>query len=117
MKKLKYIILWYLLLLNTKSFADDDAWVLWWTTVEKLKTWNIHTDDIPWIVSYAIDFFMGIAWTIAVIFIIIWAYNIAFWSLSWDKSKWKETIFLALAWFVLASLSWVILKLIIDNFA
>jgi hypothetical protein len=115
-EKLKYIILWILLSYHAKIYATD-AWILWWVTKEKLRDWDIHVDDIPNILRYAIDYLMWFAWTIAIIFIIIWAYKVALWTLEWDKSKWKETIMYALLWFVLAALSWLIMKLIIDNFS
>lgn len=116
MNKLKYSMLWILLSYNSKIFASD-AWILWWVSTEDLRKWDIHLDDIPWILSFAIDFLMWFAWTIAVIFIIIWAYQLAFWTLTENnKTKWKETIIMALSWFALASLSWIIIKLIIDNF-
>ena len=67
--------------------------------------------------KWAIDYLMGFAWTIAIIFIILWAYKIALWSLNNDKSKWKEMVVLAISWLILASLAWVILKIIIDNFS
>jgi type IV secretory pathway VirB2 component (pilin) len=60
---------------------------------------------------------MEIAGTIAIIFIIIWAYKILFGSLEQDKTKWKDTIIMALSWFAIASLAWFIIKLIIDNFS
>lgn len=121
---IKYIraFFWNLIIINT-SLAND-AWIFnwgsweinWQTIVSKLREWNITTDDIPRLISNATDYLMWIAWTIAIIFIIIWAYKIALWSLEWDKSKWRETILLAIWWFVLAALSWVIMKIIIDNF-
>lgn len=117
MKNIKYVIFLWLVNLNNSVFALDwEAWILWWTTTEKIKNWDLHVSDIPEIIRYAIDFLMWIAWTISIIFIIIWAFKIALWSLEWEKTKWKQTIFYALGWFVLASLSWIILKLIIDNF-
>lgn len=114
--KIKYLIFWLLLSIHAKIYATD-AWVLGWTTKEKIRNWDIHTDDIPNILKWAIDYFMWFAWTIALIFVIVWAYRIALWTLEWDKSKWKETIYYALAWFVLAACSWLILKLVIDNFS
>ncbi len=81
----------------------------------KLRNGNIHVDDIPWIIKSAIDFFMGIAWTVAVIFVIIWAYKILFGSLQQDKTKWRDTIIMALWGFALAALSWMIIKIIISN--
>ena len=71
--------------------------------------------NIPMIIKDAIDFFMSLAWTIAVIFVIIWGYKIVFWSLEQDKTKWKDTIFMAIWGFALAALSRVIIKLIVDN--
>lgn len=119
MNKLKYIFFWILLSNHAKIFAWD-AWVLGWLwkdSQEKIRKWNIHTDDIPKIISYAIDYLLWFAATISIVFIIIWAYKITIWSVDWDKSDWKKTIMLAIWWFVLASLSWLILKLIIDNFS
>lgn len=108
-----YIIAFFLSYLNV--FADD-AGILWNSiSQDDLKKWNIHVDDIPKIIKWAIDFWMSIAWTIAVIFIIIWAYQILFWSIEQDKSKWKNTIIMAIVWFAIASLAWFIIRLIIDN--
>jgi hypothetical protein len=45
--------------------------------VEKIKNGDIHTDDIPVVILGATDFLMGIAGTIAIIFIIIGAYQMA----------------------------------------
>lgn len=83
---------------------------------EKIRNWDIHIDDIWPLIKDFIDYFIWIAWTIAVIFIIIWAYQILFGSVSeWSNSKWKETITSALIWFAIAVLSWFIVKLIFDN--
>lgn len=115
MKKIKYIILSYLL--SYSSYIYADGWVLWWISKEKIRSWDIHSEDIPKIISYATDYLMWFAATISIIFIIIWSYKIAIWSLEWEKSEWKKTIMLALWWFVLASISWLILKFVIDNFS
>jgi len=121
MNKLFYTIMW-LILSSHATFAD--WWILWnfkegdtdWTLTEKaLKTWNIHMEDIPIMMRNAIDFFITIAWTVAIIFIIIWAYKILLGSLEQDKTKWKDTIIMAVGWFAIASLAWFIIKLIIDN--
>lgn len=119
MKKIYFIIMW-VLLSSQISFAD--GWVLWdfakdreWWTVQAIKTWDIHIDDIPNILKWAINFFMELAWTVAIIFIIIWAYKILFGSLEQDKTKWKDTIIMALGGFAIASLAWFIISFIIDN--
>lgn len=116
MKTIKYIFLAYLLSLHANIYAWD-AWILWWISQTKIRDGDIHTDDIPKILTYAVDFLMWFAGTIAIIFIIVWAYKIALWTLEWDKSKWKETIIYALGWFILAACSWLIMKFVIDNFS
>jgi len=120
MNKIKYLILPIFFSYQSKIYATD-AWILLWLqwtwVTKKIREWDIHADDIPKILSSAVDYLMSFAATISIIFIIIWAYKLALWSLENDKSKWKETILLALGWFILASLSWVILKLVIDNFS
>jgi len=123
MKKIIYTIIWYILSSNIIFAAADDSWTDWgilWSfawdeTEEKLKTWDIHLSDIPIMLKWAIDFLMWIAWTIAIIFIIIWAYKILFGSLEHNKTKWKDTIIMAIFWFAIASLAWFIIKFIIDN--
>ncbi|MDD5769384.1 MAG: hypothetical protein PHE25_00300 [Candidatus Gracilibacteria bacterium] len=114
--KIKYIIFGFLLSVHSQIFATD-AGILGSKSVSDLRNGNIHSEDIPKMISYAIDFLMGIAGTISVIFIIIGSYKIALGTLEGDKSKGKETIFHAIAGFVLAALSWMIMKLVIDNFS
>ena len=118
MKKIIYTLAWYSSYIST-TLAD--GWILWdfrgEGTVEAIKTWEIHTSDIPVILQSMINFMMSIAWTVAIIFIIVWAYKILFGSLSQDKTKWKDTIFKAIAWFAVAALSWFIIRLILNNFS
>ncbi len=121
LKNILYTIIW--VILNAKLvFAD--GWVLWnfkWDSAKTetaLRTWDIHTEDIPNIIKWSIDFMITIAWTVAIIFIIIWAYKILFGSLEWNgTSEWKKTIIMALWWFAIASLAWFIIKFIVDNFS
>jgi len=118
---LKNIIFVFISYITTINLTFADWWILWnftWSTSDTetaIRTWNIHTGDIPVIIKWAIDFFMSLAWTISIIFIIIWAYKILFGSLEQDKTKWKDTVFMALGGFAIAALSWFIIKLIIDN--
>jgi hypothetical protein len=118
MKQFLCILFWYI---STLQFTFADWGFLWnfrWDDTEKaLRTWDVHIEDIPIILKSAINFFMGIAGTIAIIFIIVWAYKILFGSLEQDKTKWKDTIIMALTGFALASLSWFIIKIILDNFS
>ena len=101
-----------------QGFAAEDVWIFKdsWVTAKDLREWNVNLDDIPNMIVAATNFLMGIAGTIAVIFVIIWAYQLLFWSLQQDKTKWRNTILMALGWFAIASLAWFIVKLIIDNF-
>ena len=114
MRKVFFIVASLVLQTINKTYADTG---LFWSCVSEwdIREWNIHTENIPCIIKSAIDFLMWLAWTIAVIFVIVWAYKILFWSLEQDKTKWKDTIFMAIWGFVLASLAWVIIKVIIDN--
>ena len=118
-KNTKYINILFttLILFYTKiSFAAD--WGFLWNNIiwRKLKDWEVWFGDIPNMITYAIDFFMWIAATISVIFIIIWAYKILFGSISQDKTKWRDTILMAIWGFIIASLAWFIIKIILDNF-
>lgn len=121
MKKNLYILLFYYFFFSSKlvSFWAEDVWIFdWsWLTKKKLREWDIHIWDIPNVISSSIDYLMWIAWTISVIFIIIWAYQMLFWALDWQNGKWKDTISMALIWFAISALSWFIVKLIFDNFS
>ena len=107
-----------------KTVFAQDAGILWWLdsensikAVDKIRHWDIHLSDIPSILNSGTDFLMWFAGTVAVVFIIIWAYKTNIWSLSNQKSAWKETILLALGGFVVASCAWVIMRIVIDNFS
>lgn len=115
MKKIFYsIVLFFILTLPT--FAAD-WWILWSKTAEELRKWDITIDDIPNIIVYATNFLIWIAWTISVIFIIIWAYKYLFGSLEGNSDKGKDTIYMALVWFAISACAYLIIKFIFDNFA
>jgi hypothetical protein len=116
MKKILFFIVWIITIFNT-AFAAGDAWIFEWSGIDetKLKTWDIHLDDIPGMIKSVIDWLLGISWTVAVICVIYWAYLILFGSLEWEKSKWKWAIFAALMGFALATLAWFIISFIISN--
>ena len=116
MKKFINIFLWLSLLFLYKLSFATDWWVFWENNWDKLKEWDkITLSDIPNMIKSAIEFFISIAGTISIIFIIIWAYQILFGSIEWS-SKWKETIFMALWGFIIAALAWFIVQFIFDNF-
>jgi len=98
----------------TPTFAAEN---ILWIENSKLRKWEVGLDQIPVAIKSAIDFFLSIAGTIAVIFVIIWAYKILFWSLQQDKTKWRDTIIMALWGFALAALAWVIIQTIVANLA
>ncbi|MDD4151607.1 MAG: hypothetical protein PHR68_03255, partial [Candidatus Gracilibacteria bacterium] len=56
---------------NLISFADGGILGQGGLSDSDLKNGNIHTDDLPRIITGAIDFLMGFAGTISVVFIII----------------------------------------------
>lgn len=116
MKKFIYILFILILNINSQTFAD--TWVFWSCLSESdIKSWDkITLKTIPCMITELIDVFLWIAWTVAIIFIIIWAYQMLFGSLAKDNAKWKQTIIYAISWFVLASFSWLIIKFILDNF-
>ncbi len=117
MKKILYIIIWYIL--SIEIIFAESLWIFEWTWKSNtdIREGNIHMEDIPKIIRGAIDLLLEIAWTISIIFIIIWAYKILFGSLTSEKTKWKDTIIMALTWFAIASLAWFIIKFLIDNLA
>ena len=117
----KYIALIFVFITNIQITYAEDLWIFWanssCATQNQFREWDIHIETIPCLIQGAINFFLSIAWTIAVIFVIIWAYKILFGSLSQDKTKWKDTIIMALTGFALATLSWFIIKILLDNFS
>lgn len=117
MKKIYLLI--FLLILNAEKTFAANSWIFWGCLeATDIRNGNFEVENIACTIDNAINFFMWIAGTIAVIFIIIWAYQMVFSSLTWwDRAKWKKTVILAISWFVLAAFSWVIIKFIIDNFS
>ena len=119
---MKHTIKYILLALIAKAsliqtFAQWDSGIFGDSIeAEKLRSWDVHLEDIPKMIVAATNYLVWIAGTIAVIFIIIWAYQLLFGSLQQDKTKWRNTILMALGGFAIATLAWFIVKLIIDNF-
>lgn len=115
MKTLQNIILFFLvqafLIFPTKAVST----IVGNIPDDKIRNGNFDINDVPTIIKGAINFAMGIAWGIAVIFIIIGAYHIMLWDIATEKSKWKEIIMKAIGGFCIAALAWVIIKLIVDN--
>ena len=115
-KLLKLSAMYYLITTNIQTYAVWN-WLLWWIgDTKKIRDWDIHIDDIPNVLQYLINAFLGIAWTVAVLFVIIWAYKLLFGSLKSDHTKWRETIIMAISGFAISALAWFIVKFIFDNF-
>ena len=122
--KVLFFLVWTFMPIIARA---SNLWVLWWVedsvdkdwntidAQERIRTWDIHVDDLPSIIITATDYLFWFAWTISVLFIIIWAYQIAIGSITSNTSSWRETIIYALWWFALASLSWIIIRFIIAN--
>lgn len=114
---------------NYQSIFAANNWLLGWledsvdaegnkvTASERIRTWDIHLDDIPSVIDGMIDIFLWLAWTISVIFVIIGAYKMLFGSLTQDVTKWKSTIIMALTGFAISLLAWFIVKFIFNNFS
>ncbi len=116
MKKIHFILFGIFLSWNSLAAAPN-TWLLGWCdkTEQAIREWNIHFADFACLIRYMIDFFLYFAATIALIFVIIWAYQVAFGALSDNKTQWKDTILMALWGLALAALAWVIVKFILEN--
>lgn len=112
----KIFFIFFFFIANCHLALARSSWVFWWAVwADELRKWDIHVDDIPWMIRWVINFLLWIAWTVAIIFIIFWAYKILFSWWSWWKSEWKNVIIMALTGFAIASLAWFIIRFVIDN--
>ena len=98
-------------------FAVENTGLIGWSkTTKQIREWDFHLEDIAPIINSMINVFLSIAWTVAVIFVIIGAYKLLFGSLKQDHTKWRETIIMALTGFAISLLAWFIVKFIFNNF-
>ena len=86
------------------------------SALEKIRTGNLHTEDIPNIINGLINIFIWVAGTVSVVFVIVGAYQLLFGSLSQDHTKWRTTIVMALTGFGISVLAWFIVQFLFDNF-
>jgi len=114
MKQIINALIVYILLFQISLAAESNILGI---SDNKLRQWDVDINDIPNAIRSIIDFLLSIAGTIAVVFVIIWAYKILFWSLQQDKTKGRDTIIMALWWFALAALAWMIIKVVLVNLA
>lgn len=127
MPKMKSIFFKILIVVSTYNIflaeaADESNWLLKWVNAvggksgrDRIRTGDLHLDDIPNILKSLIDVFIWLAGTVSVLFIIIGWYKILYGSFQQDHSKWRSTIVMALTWFVISVLAWVIVQFIFDN--
>ncbi len=77
-----------------------------------IKTGNIHLWMLPFYVTHLIEFALGIAGIISVLFVMVGGYFYATGGLTEDKEKGKKTIMYALGGLALASFAWIIVNII-----
>lgn len=120
MKKILALLVYSLT--SVHVYAEENLWIFEESGVKTenwkfdLRTGEVHVEHIPMMINWAINFLLGLAGTISIIFIIVWAYQIVIGSLTQQKTKWRDTIIMALYGFGLATLAWAIMKFIISNF-
>ncbi len=113
---LSIISSYFIIITSLITYANE--WLLEWIgSKTRIRTWDIHLDDIPNVIKSLIDIFLWIAWTVSVIFVIVWAYKLLFGSLQWDHTKWRETIIMAITGFAISVLAWFVVKFIFNNFS
>lgn len=83
----------FVIVSTAQTYANDNILGL---SNDKIRNGDISLRDVPNVISHMINFFMGIAATISVIFIIVGAYQILFLSPQQDKTRGRNTIFAAL---------------------
>ena len=103
--------------LSEYVFADDNAGILWGIgDSKKLRSGNISFDDIPKIITFATEFILGFAATVAVIMIIYGAFQMALFGLtSQEKKKGAETITHGIIGFVISVSSYFIVRVVMGN--
>ena len=105
--------------LSEYVFADENAWILGAggaVSSGDLRSGNISFDDIPKIITFATEFILGFAATVAVIMIIYGAFQMALFGLtSQEKKKGAETITHGIIGFVISVSSYFIVRVVMGN--
>jgi hypothetical protein len=78
-----------------------------------IKTGRINLSMIPYFVTYIANFLLALIGIVAVLFIVLGGYWYIYGGLSDDKEKGKKTIINALWGMAVATLSWVLISMII----
>jgi len=77
-----------------------------------IKTGDIHLWMLPYYITYIIEFLIGVAGLISVLFVIVGGYYYAWGGVTEDKEKGKKAVMYALIGLALASLAWIIVNII-----
>jgi uncharacterized membrane protein YciS (DUF1049 family) len=107
----------FIIFINSVSitFANDN---IFWVDDDVLKKGEIDITTIPGMIASVIQFVIWIAGTMAIVALIYNAVQMQLksgitWDSSWVESA-KKWMYWAIFWFVLAILSWFIVKRVIE---
>jgi hypothetical protein len=78
-----------------------------------IKSGRISLAMIPYFVTYLVNFLLGMAGSISVLFVVLGGYRYVLGGLTEDKEKGKQTIMYALMGFGLSILAWAIVNIVI----
>lgn len=77
-----------------------------------IKTGRISLWMLPYFISYFANFFIGIAATVSLLFVLLGGFWYMTGGLTDDKEKGKKTIFYALLGMVITLLAWIFVNII-----
>ncbi len=77
-----------------------------------IKNGDMHLWMLPYYVTHIIEFLIGLAGLISVLFVIIGGYYYAWGGLTEDKEKGKKAVMYALIGLGLSTLAWIIVSII-----
>lgn len=77
-----------------------------------IKTGHIRLWMLPYFISYFANFFIGIAGTVSLLFVLLGGFWYMTGGLTDDKEKGKKTIFYALIGMVITLLAWIFVNVI-----
>lgn len=95
---------------RAQYFENEESWNLLLSC--GIKTGNIHLWMLPFYITRIIEFLIGIAGLVSVLFIIIGGYLYAWGGLTEDKEKGKKAVMYALIGLAIAVLAWIIVNII-----
>lgn len=114
MKKFFYSIIASISIIFSQITHADDVNYLGIEN-SKLRTGDIHFDDIPKAIISVTNFLLGLSATIAVVAIIYGAFRIVLGSVPGDKDSGKKIVMGAITGFVVAVSGWLVINTLISN--